>query len=234
MIDNSYMEKLNKFQSELGLNFNDISLLILAFTHSSYANEHNCENNERLEFLGDAVLQLTSSNFLYRKYPNYREGELSKTRAKNVCEPALAHIAREMGLGKLLLLGNGEIKTGGSDKDSPLADCFESILGAIYLDKGLTETYKVLDKYFFPYVLEDDPDDVNDYKSKLQEFVQADLKKQINYIVTNESGPQHDKLFEVVVYMDGIKLGKGTGKSKKEAERHAAKNALSIMAVNND
>lgn len=226
-----YQLLLEEFQKRNNLNFKDPSLLMKAFTHSSYANENNCESNERLEFLGDSVLQIAVSEFLYENFPNEDEGFLSKKRAKNVKEHALCFIAREMELGEMLLLGNGEEITGGRDKDSNLADAFEALLGAIYLDRGFVEIFKILDRYFFVHLLEDNIGNDQDYKSKLQEFVQADDKKSIEYRLIKEEGPPHNKMFTIGVFMDDIAWGHGTGKSKKSAEQSAAKEALKKMAL---
>lgn len=225
-----YEVLLEAFQKKNNLSFKDSSLLTKAFTHSSYANEHNCESNERLEFLGDAVLQIAVSEFLYENFPNQDEGFLSKKRAKNVKEPALCIIARNMNLGEMLLLGNGEEITGGREKDSNLADAFEAVLGAIYLDRGFVEIFKILDRYFFTYLLEGEIQDDQDYKSSLQEFVQADDKRSISYKLIDEEGPPHNKIFTIAVYMDEIEMGIGKGKSKKNAEQAAAKEALNKVA----
>jgi ribonuclease-3 len=225
-----YEVLLEAFQKKNNLSFKDSSLLTKAFTHSSYANEHNCESNERLEFLGDAVLQIAVSEFLYENFPNQDEGFLSKKRAKNVKEPALCIIARNMNLGEMLLLGNGEEITGGREKDSNLADAFEAVLGAIYLDRGFVEIFKILDRYFFTYLLEGEIQDDQDYKSSLQEYVQADDKRSISYKLIEEEGPPHNKIFTIAVYMDEIEMGIGKGKSKKNAEQAAAKEALNKVA----
>lgn len=226
-----YQLLLEEFQKHNNLNFKDPSLLVKAFTHSSYANENECESNERLEFLGDSVLQIAVSEFLYENFPNENEGFLSKKRAKNVKEHALCYIAREMNLGEMLLLGNGEEITGGRDKDSNLADAFEALLGAIYLDRGFVEIFKILDRYFFVHLLEDNIGNDQDYKSKLQESVQADDKKSIEYRLLREEGPPHNKIFTIGVFMDDIEWGHGVGKSKKSAEQNAAKEALEKMAL---
>jgi len=222
---------LEEFQKKNNLSFKNPSLLKKAFTHSSYANEKNCESNERLEFLGDAVLQIAVSEFLYENYPDENEGFLSKTRAKNVKEPALCSIARTMELGTMLLLGNGEEITGGRDKDSNLADAFEALLGAVYLDRGFVEIFKILDRYFFTFLLSNNLKKDHDFKSNLQEYVQADDKRSIEYRLIKEDGPPHNKIFTIAVYMDDIEMGIGEGKSKKSAEQNAAKEALAKVAV---
>lgn len=227
----SYEEKLIQFQKIHNLNFKNIELLKLAFTHSSYANEHNTESNERLEFLGDAVLEIAVSEFLYENFPKEGEGFLTKKRAKNVCESALCIIAGKMNLSEMMLLGKGEELSDGRHKCSTLSDMFEALLGAIYLDRGFVEIFKVLDRYLFTQLLDNEFEVDKDYKSSLQEYVQADSKRVITYNVIDEVGPPHNKTFTIAVYMDEIRMGHGSGKTKKEAEQNAAKAALSKMAV---
>ncbi|XMB85603.1 ribonuclease III [Mycoplasmatota bacterium WC44] len=226
----TYEEKLLEFQELYDLKFRDIELLKKAFTHSSYANENNVECNERLEFLGDSVLQVAVSEFLYENFPNEDEGFLTKKRAKNVCEPALCVIAKKMNLGQYLLLGKGEEQSRGFEKCSTLSDTFEALLGAIYLDKGFVEIFKVLDRFLFTQLLSDDFEVIRDFKSNLQEYVQADSKRSINYRLISEKGPAHNKTFTIAVYMDDIKMGVGHGKTKKEAEQNSAKEALDKLA----
>ncbi len=223
-------EMFDEFQKLHNLNFKDESLLVKAFTHSSYANEHGCESNERLEFLGDAVLEIAVSEFLYENFPAKDEGYLTKKRAKNVCEPALCIIAHHMDLGKYLLLGKGEESSGGRDKCSTLSDVFEALLGAVYLDRGFVEIFKILDRYLFTQLIDDSFDVDLDYKSKLQEFVQSDSKRSINYILISEEGPPHNKSFTFSVNMDEIEMGRGTGRTKKVAEQNAAAEALNKLA----
>lgn len=222
---------LEEFQKLHNLNFKNPALLVKAFTHSSYANEHNCESNERLEFLGDAVLEIAVSEFLFENFPNEDEGFLTKKRAKNVCEPALCIIAHKMDLGKYLLLGKGEEASGGRDKCSTLSDVFEAMLGAIYLDRGFVEIFKILDKYLFTQLMDDGLEVELDYKSSLQEYVQSDSKRSIIYKLVAEEGPPHNKMFTFAVLMDEIEMGRGEGKTKKVAEQNAAKEALNKMAV---
>ncbi len=224
------MDNFKLFQKQHNIKFKNEDLLKKAFTHSSYANENGVECNERLEFLGDAVLQIAVSEFLFENFPNEDEGFLSKKRAKNVCESALCVIARKMQLGDYLLLGKGEEQSNGDQKCSTLSNTFEAVLGAIYLDRGFNEIYKVLDTYLFTQLLDDDFVEDRDYKSNLQEFVQADSNRAIHYKVTSETGPSHQKTFEITVYMDEIKMGIGTGRTKKEAEQNSAKEALNKLA----
>jgi len=221
------MDELLKF---FNLNFKDINLLKTALTHSSYANEHHCESNERLEFIGDAVLDVLMSGHLYRKNKDFTEGDLTKKRAKHVCESALVEYAKSCNIKKYLLLGKGEEKSHGRDKVSLQADAFEALIGAVYIDKGLEETYKIFNRTVLPVMLEDHEDDFVDYKSYLQELVQSD-KRTLEYKIVSESGPSHDKVFVSRVYMDDILMGEGQGKSKKETEQNAAEMALKKLAM---
>lgn len=221
------MEKLEQY---FNLDFKDRQLLKTALTHSSYANEHNCESNERLEFIGDAVLDVMMGKYLYDKYPKFNEGNLTKTRAKNVCESALVEYAKVCELNKYLLLGKGEEKSGGRNRTALQADAFEALIGAVYMDRGLAECYKIFDKVVVPLVEEDKVDNFVDYKSYLQELVQSD-KRSLEYKITDEQGPSHNKTFVTRVYMDSILMGEGKGKTKKEAEQNAAEMALKKLAI---
>ncbi len=220
------MKELEAFFS---LNFENRNLLETALTHSSYANEHHTESNERLEFVGDAVLDVIMAKYLYEEDKHYNEGDLTKRRAKYVCEAALVEYAKACDLGKYMLLGHGEEKSGGRNRGALLADAFEAFVGAIFLDKGLEEVYKVVDKAVFPLIDEDEEKSFVDFKSHLQELVQSD-KRQLVYKVIEEKGPSHSKIFAIRVYMDDILMGEGTGRSKKEAEQHAAEIALKKLA----
>lgn len=226
----SYADQLEEFQVKHQVRFLNPALLQQAFTHSSYANEHQLVSNERLEFLGDAVLEIAVSEFLYENFPHESEGFLTKKRAKNVCEPALCLIANKMNLGAMMLLGKGEEESGGREKCSTLSDAFEALLGAIYLDRGYSGIFDVLDPYLFTQLLDDDFEVDQDFKSNLQEFVQADSKEAIEYRVIEEVGPPHNKTFTCAVYMGPLKMGVGTGRTKKEAEQNAAKSALEKLA----
>lgn len=202
-------------------------------THSSYANEHGTVSNERLEFIGDAVVDLAVGRYLYDHLP-FDEGILTKKRAQDVCESSLYNYALQFNLGQYLLLGKGEEKNLGREKAAVLADAFEALLGAIFLDKGFDEVYKVLNKVVFPNIKATLNVDDNDYKSKLQELVQSD-KRTLNYIIVSESGPAHNKEFVSRVYMDEtIMMGEGVGKTKKEAEQNAAKVTLEKLASGPD
>lgn len=212
------------FLTKYNIEIQNKDLLLTALTHSSYSNEHGGENYERLEFLGDAVLQLITSEYFYQK-ENKREGELSKIRASFVCEEALAQYAKDIGINKEIRVGNGQLK---DVNDTIIADTFESVLGAIYLDKGLEVARNYVLEVLTPYT-EENHVFLGDYKSRLQELVQTD-KKSLEYRLVSESGPSHDKTFTFEVVIDNIVYGIGTGKSKKEAEQQAAKAALKKKA----
>lgn len=219
------MESLNKLEEKLEYKFKDSSLLKLAVSHSSYVNEITVKKvqcNERIEFLGDAVLELVSSEFLYTSSPSDKEGVLSKHRAALVCEKSLAAAARKIELGSFLLLGKGEKSTGGANRDSILADAFEAVIGALYLDGG----YAIASEFIHKYVLDADDPVFQDYKSGFQELVQGRLGEKISYELVSEAGPEHDKQFVTNLYLDGRLMGTGSGHNKKTAEQQAAKQAI--------
>ncbi|KIY21652.1 MULTISPECIES: ribonuclease III [Mesobacillus] len=221
--------KFKEFQDRIGIHFDSEKLLKQAFTHSSYVNEHRRkphEDNERLEFLGDAVLELTVSQFLFKKYPMMSEGELTKLRAAVVCEPSLVDFANELDFGGLVLLGKGEEMTGGRTRPALLADVFEAFIGAMYLDKGIDTVTTFLEGIVFPKINAGAFSHVMDFKSQLQELVQRDATGSLDYKIMKEIGPAHSREFESRVYLNGKELGAGTGRSKKEAEQHAAQMAL--------
>jgi len=212
------------FLEKYGIKINDVKLLEMALTHSSYSNEHNVENYERLEFLGDAVLQLITSEYFYLN-TDLTEGEMSKIRASYVCEQALAEYSKKIGIDKYIRVGHGQQK---DINDTIIADCFESVLGAIYLDQGFEVAKKYVSEIVMPYI-ESKHMFFGDYKSLLQELVQTD-KKSLEYVLINESGPAHDKRFMVEVRIDNIVYGVGIGRSKKEAEQNAAYDAYKKRA----
>ncbi|WP_044893798.1 ribonuclease III [Bacillus alveayuensis] len=221
--------KFKQLQEEIGIFFINEKLLIQAFTHSSYVNEHRKrphEDNERLEFLGDAVLELTISQYLFKKFPNMSEGELTKLRASIVCEPSLVKFANALSFGELVLLGRGEELTGGRTRPALLADVFEAFIGALYLDQGMEAVIQFLEKTIFPKINEGAFSHVMDYKSQLQELVQRDGIGVIEYKILQEKGPAHNKEFVSRVSLNGEELGIGVGRSKKEAEQQAAQMAL--------
>lgn len=209
--------------------FADETLLETAFTHTSYANEHRLlkiSHNERLEFLGDAVLQLIISEYLYTKYPKRPEGDLSKLRSMIVREESLAGFARDCQFDHFIKLGRGEEKSGGRNRDTILGDLFEAFLGALLLDKGVEAVKSFLYQVMIPKVEAGDFERVTDYKTKLQELLQINGDVEIAYQVVSETGPAHAKNFEVAVLINGRKSGQGQGRSKKLAEQEAAKNAF--------
>lgn len=214
------MEFLEKF----GIHINNKDLLLQALTHSSYSNEHNVKNYERLEFLGDAVLQILMSDYLYNNW-NLSEGEMSKTRAAYVCETACAKYAEVINYKPYIRVGHGQIN---NINETIVADIFESIMGCIYLDQGIDVAKKLFEQVVIPCVKDNDGF-LGDYKSKLQELVQT-TKKSLEYRLIGESGPAHNKKFEVEVVIDNIIYGKGQGKSKKEAEQKAAMDAYNKQA----
>ena len=223
-------------EKNLNYKFNKIGLLKQAMTHSSYANEHKMrivENNERLEFLGDAILNLVVSQYLYKKYPNHPEGELTKIRAKVVCESSLAYAATKIDVGKYLLLGKGEEATGGRNRESILADAAEAIVGAIYMDSDFETTNSILLSNFELDIVHAvaKGDLFIDYKTELQEIVQKNVKSSLEYVVIKEEGPDHDKRFYMDVVVNDETIGTGRGRNKKEAEQMAAKEALIRLGV---
>ncbi len=224
------MENLKKaLLEQFDLVFSDETLLETAFTHTSYANEHRLlkiSHNERLEFLGDAVLQLIISEYLYIKYPKRPEGDLSKLRSMIVREESLAGFARDCQFDQFIKLGRGEEKSGGRNRDTILGDLFEAFLGALLLDKGVEAVKSFLYQVMIPKVEAGDFERVTDYKTKLQELLQINGDVEIAYQVVSETGPAHAKNFEVAVLINGRKSGQGQGRSKKLAEQEAAKNAF--------
>ena len=218
---------------ELGYTFSDPALILQAFRHSSYVNEQmgaGLEDNERLEFLGDAVLDLAVSHLLMEKNSGADEGELSRFRSMVVDETGLHDVAGRLDLGSYLLLGRGEDQSLGRQKPSILADVTEALIGALYLDGGFDVTKKIIEKLFAPLLEKVRTDDlVQDFKSLLQEFTQQAFKSLPKYRLTEETGPAHDKIFRIALAVNGIVLAEGMGKSKKEAEQHAAKEAFSRL-----
>lgn len=214
-----------KCLEKLGIETDNPALYETALTHTSYANEMGVESYERLEYLGDAVLELFISNYLYHMN-HMEEGEMTKKRSHYVCENALFEYSNRLELNEDLRLGKGELENGGKHRKAIVADIFESFLGALYLDKGYPKAKEFMEKYMIPIIEERALDFFDDYKSMLQEQVQTD-KRSLKYIVVDESGPAHNKTFTVIVKVDDIVYGEGTAHSKKEAENEAAKDALS-------
>lgn len=222
---------MDGLEQKLGYKFNNINLLKNALTHSSYANEvrNGFSSNERLEFLGDSVLSIVVSDYIYKHYPNMPEGELTKLRASLVCEKSLCTFSRELELSSYLMLGKGEDKGGGRERDSILADAFEAVLAAIYLDGGMEPARRHVMNFVLRELKHTDDEVFKDYKTALQEIIQRNPEESVTYILTDESGPDHDKSFTVEVRLNSNVIGKGTGKNKKRAEQMAAKEALMLM-----
>lgn len=218
---------IGQLETEIGYAFKDKDLILKALTHSSYANEKKMEkynHNERLEFLGDAVLEVCTSDFLFKEYLDKPEGDLTRLRASIVCEPTLAECARAIHLPDFLILGKGEETTGGRYRDSIVSDAFEAVIGAIYLDSGIEEAKK----FIIRFVLNDIENKHLFYDSKtiLQETVQKLYKKKVEYKLISEEGPDHDKKFNVQVLLEDTILGEGIGRTKRKAEQQAAYQAI--------
>lgn len=212
------------------ISYKNKDLINQAFVHSSYVNEHKLSfgDNERLEFMGDAVLQIYSAHRLYEIKPELKEGLMSTRRSNLVSEKALAEVVRENKLNEFLLLGAGEEKTGGRDRDSIISDMFEAFIGAVYLDTGYDNVFKLLD-YLMKKHIDTIDESTFDYKTKLQEYIQADSRREIEYNTISVTGPNNNPEFEVEVKIDGLVYGVGKGSSKKLAQKNAAKDALDKM-----
>ncbi|RKP55418.1 ribonuclease III [Cohnella endophytica] len=223
---------LQRLQERINVTFRNSALLRQAFTHTSYVNEQRgarIAHNERLEFLGDAVLQLTVSEYLYRRYPDSPEGEMTRLRASIVCEPSLVRFAEALEFGQVVLLGKGEEQTGGRTRPSLLADAFEAFLGALYLDQGLEAARNFLERHMFEQLPVDGQAPLKDYKTELQEKIQQLSMGALDYTIVEEKGPAHDREFVSVVSIGNQRLGQGSGRSKKEAEQRAASQALTTF-----
>ncbi len=223
----THEELAHALEERIGYRFREPVFLKQALTHSSYVNEleiNKGQDYERLEFLGDAVLELVSSDFLFKAHPEKPEGQLTKLRSSMVCEPALAYCARDIDLGQFIFLGKGEDATGGRYRESITSDVMEAIIGAIYLDAGLEEAKRFIDRF----ILSDLEDKQLFYDSKtiLQEHVQKKGQGQLHYVLLAESGPEHDKVFRAGAYIDDRLIGEGEGRTKKAAEQQAAYQAL--------
>lgn len=221
---------ISKLEQTIEYEFQDKELLIHALTHTSYANEHKyskAKDNERIEFLGDAVLELISSEFLFEKFPDKQEGEMTRLRASLVCEPTLAMDARSINLQDYIYLGNGEEVTGGRKRDSIISDAFEAVIGAIYLDGGLDYAREFIIKF----VLNDIETKklFHDSKTILQERVNAVKAGQLSYEIVSETGPDHDKNYEAIAKLDDKVIGQGIGHTKKAAQQQAAYSALKLL-----
>lgn len=223
---------METLEARIGYTFHDRRLLQNALMHSSYANENRvrgCTSNERLEFLGDSVLGMVTAMRLYRLYPDMPEGKLSRLRAELVCEQSLHAVALELGLGSYIRLGHGEARNGGRERPSILADAVEAIIAAIYLDGGLESAQRFILDHILTGLAEGQMHHVADYKTDLQERVQRKPGQALEYTLLSESGPDHNKSFTMNVLLNGSEIGRGTGRTKKEAEQSAAKSALERM-----
>lgn len=224
------MQELEKI---IGYTFKNKALLLNALTHSSYANEARGKavSNERLEFLGDSVLSIIVSEYIYTHFMEKPEGELTKLRASLVCEKSLCEFSQKMELGRFLRLGKGEEKGGGRERPSILADAFEAVLAAIYLDGGMS----VARRHVLSYIMDNEEHELKgqfkDYKTVLQEIIQRNPEESVSYLLTDEFGPDHNKSFTVEVHLNSNTIATGTGKSKKQAEQMAAKQALHLMGA---
>lgn len=221
------IKALSKILKEkFDISFNNEALLMEAMTHSSYTNEHKEMKgiyNERIEFLGDAVLELTISDWLFRQFPHFQEGQLTKLRAQIVCEDSLSLLAKECSLNEYLLLGKGETLSGGREKPAILCDVFEAFIGALYLDKGVNEIQRFLNLVVIPKIKNGRYELITDFKTELQEYLQQNGPVHIRYELVKEEGPSHDKTFTVQLIVDGKKYKTASGKTKKAAEQMAAK-----------
>lgn len=224
-------KNLKEFQGKIRYYFNDKELLIEALSHSSYANEKRKgrNSNERLEFLGDSVLSIVVSQYLFEHFTHLPEGELTKIRASLVCEKSLYEFAKQIDLGEHILLGKGEENTGGRERVSILADAFEAVIAAVFLDGGLEAARRHILK-FIPKDIDDrKPVSFSDHKTILQEIIQKNPEEKVEYKLVGQSGPDHNKAFKVQVRLNSNVIGTGIGRSKKEAEQMAAKEALELM-----
>ena len=221
---------MEKLQENIGYKFKDQELLKKALTHTSYAYEHNVESNEKLEFLGDSILEFISSIYLYKNYPKLKEGEMTKVRATVVCEKSLYKVAKKHNFSDFLYLGKSERLSGGENRPAILADSVEAIIAAIYLDGGLEEARRFIEENLKEEIeIASKHVGQKDYKTVLQEKLQEHGEVKIVYTIINEKGPDHDKIFEAEVECNGKQLAVGTGKSKKQAEMQAAKKALESL-----
>ncbi len=220
---------MEKLENTIGYTFKNKNLAVEALTHTSYANEvkRNVQHNERLEFLGDSVLSVVVSEYIFEAHKDLPEGELSRLRASLVCEKSLYTFAKSIQLGEAINLGNGEEKSGGRDRAAILADAFEALIAAIYLDGGLEDAKR----FILPFIKNAVIVSV-DYKTKLQEIIQQNKEERLSYQVIEETGPDHNKSFTVQVLLNSNVIGTGKGHSKKEAEQQSAKEALCLMGVN--
>ena len=223
---------MSELENRIHYTFKNKKLLHEALSHSSYANEgKRTRSNERLEFLGDSVLSIIVAKHLFTHYTHLPEGELTKLRASLVCEKSLHEFACDFGLGEFLLLGKGEELTGGRERPSIIADAFEALLAAIYLDGGMEQARKFVLQFIPEHLNPKQAKGLNDYKTTLQEIIQQNPEERVRYVLVEESGPDHDKTFTFEVHLNSNVIGKGSGHSKKQAEQNAAKEALKLMGL---
>jgi ribonuclease-3 len=225
---------MKDFENVINYKFNNPALLREALTHSSYANEHRDKGikcNERLEFLGDAVLSIVVADYIFENCPELPEGELTKLRSSLVCEKALFKFGKQINLGNYLVLSRGERNGGGAERPSIVSDAFEAVIAAIYLDGGMEPAAKHILRFVVPEIKSHNNKQFKDYKTTLQEVIQHNPEEELTYIVTDETGPDHDKCFTVEVHLNSNCIGKGKGRSKKQAEQNAAKEALELMGL---
>lgn len=220
---------MEKFFDLIGYRFNNVSLFETALTHSSYANENNCDSYERLEFLGDAILGFITAEFLYGSDRPLPEGKMTKVRAEYVCEESLYKVAQKLNFASFVRVGKGEEHTGGRGRVSILADTVEALIAAMYLDGGIEPARSFIIENILKDIDFTAPVESRDYKSRLQEELQKNGACSIEYILTGESGPDHNKEFSFAVLVNGEKLGEGSGKTKRAAEQNAAQQALSVL-----
>jgi len=236
VIDEKRLKQLNEFESIIGYSFKNISILNNALTHSSYVasrSDHH-EHNERLEFIGDAILDMVISLYLYKKCKNLTEGSLTRFRAGIVCEQSLYNASNNLKLGEYLLLSKGEENTGGRKRVSILADAFEAVIAAIYLDGGIKKAKEFIMKNLETTIKNAVENKLfSDYKSFLQEYVQKNNLGKLSYKLVREEGPDHDKTFEVALYLNNGIIGRGEGRSKKDAQQSAARDAIAGLGVRN-
>jgi ribonuclease-3 len=227
-MDGERLEILSTLQEEISYQFHDLELLNLALTHRSYANERSggrSRDNERLEFLGDSVLNVIISHLIMNRFPHCNEGEMTRLRASLVNEKSLARISKSLGINQCLLLGKGESRRGGREKSSLISDAYEALIGAVYLDGGFEKAFGVVEKQFVP-LLDRGLIDDGDFKTKVQQICQSRFGRAPRYRLSELKGPQHDKTFGAEIFIEGQPYGYGIGKTKKEAQQNAAKDAL--------
>lgn len=231
MIVKRESERISELEEKLEYQFRNSDYLLTALTHSSYANESKGtrQSNERLEFLGDSVLGVVVADYLFKNFPDMPEGQLTKNRAELVCEKALCGYSRQLHLGDYLYLSHGERNSGGRTRSSILADAFEAVIAAIYMDGGAEKARSFILRFVVPALQNAKPRAFKDYKTTLQEIIQQNPEEHLSYVLTGESGPDHNKHFTVEVHLNNNVIGKGGGRSKKEAEQQAAREALELM-----